>query len=930
MGEKNEKTYDAKPPEVTFADPPTAAGQDVLWEQVLAILSDPGDGGGTMPAPPSRKVILQAPWFQYVFSSYYKISPPRGHHHDRNYKRMIAAGPATTTDGFGFIASDFIDSYNFNARDENGVAAVPSDSSWYQFHHNSLQIINGLYANQSNSSVSLASLTDAFNGLSGFTNDLVTDHGYIPTVSQWRDEIAKPDTEWDGQAAGTYWHILDGLVHSLISLYNQMNSGSTEMLSAGSEKTNLQANAVDKVKRGITDALAQLRSGYQAWVSGRFFYPDEALAHAIDTVTILNEPVAQRHHERGPEVEFTFPATATPDGPTSTYRGDVNPAGSFWTYLEQAGKNIWSAHLSQTLDKAAVQAYQTLKDAYTSATTTLTHIVRPDGIDWQGAHDPNMTTNNKHAQDDAKNGDNAGGSIGDLNGILSDFGNDLNNGLDKFGQGLGDLGDGINDGLGKFGDGVDNFGDGINQGLNNFGNDFGNVTPPGGGLDTSSVGNIAPGAYTPTFSGNDTPAGGGIYDQNGDQIPDATIDSNGNVLTPNGSVVPPMAYGMNGMPIAGAHYDKNGNLVDGTGESIPAAAYKQDGTPIAGSHYDDKGQIVGPDGKPIPPVAYDKDGTPIAGSHYDANGDLVGADGMPVSPVAYDQDGMPIQGSHYDANGDLVGPDGEPVPPVAYDSHGQPVSGSHYGPGGTIEAPPVYDASGHEIPGAHYDAHGQLVDGSGQPIAHPYDKSGHELPNVAYDKNGHRLTQPGTVQPTQFTPSEEGPTSAFFNGGSSGTTPNAGVQGVSPQMVDAEGNPVGSDLGSPYGTGGVSPLESAAAASSGQPAASGIPMYPPGMGMGMGMGGMGGMGGGQNGERERTTWVAEDEEVWGTEPDLAPAVLGRPRRDSDKKGEGRGIPSTGGAGRRVGTSGGNKKPSGRGGGKPRTAEGDRDVHGSHG
>ena len=30
-------------------------------------------------------------------------------------------------------------------------------------------------------------------------------------------------------------------------------------------------------------------------------------------------------------------------------------------------------------------------------------------------------------------------------------------------------------------------------------------------------------------------------------------------------------------------------------------------------------------------------------------------------------------------------------------------------------------------------------------------------------------------------------------------------------MVDAEGNPVGSELGSPYGTGGVSPLESAAA-----------------------------------------------------------------------------------------------------------------------
>ncbi|GAA0933312.1 hypothetical protein GCM10009558_108770 [Virgisporangium aurantiacum] len=44
----------------------------------------------------------------------------------------------------------------------------------------------------------------------------------------------------------------------------------------------------------------------------------------------------------------------------------------------------------------------------------------------------------------------------------------------------------------------------------------------------------------------------------------------------------------------------------------------------------------------------------------------------------------------------------------------------------------------------------------------------------------------------------------------------------------------------------------------------------------MGMGGMGGMGGrGENEkERERTTWLAEDEKVWGTDPDCGPAVIG--------------------------------------------------------
>ncbi|MGW4462616.1 hypothetical protein [Micromonospora sp. NPDC004704] len=51
----------------------------------------------------------------------------------------------------------------------------------------------------------------------------------------------------------------------------------------------------------------------------------------------------------------------------------------------------------------------------------------------------------------------------------------------------------------------------------------------------------------------------------------------------------------------------------------------------------------------------------------------------------------------------------------------------------------------------------------------------------------------------------------------------------------------------------------------------GMPFMPP---MG-GMGGMGSPGNGDNKERERTTWLAEEEEVWGTDPDCAPAVVGR-------------------------------------------------------
>ncbi|MET9016686.1 hypothetical protein ABZX74_38330 [Streptomyces olivaceoviridis] len=50
--------------------------------------------------------------------------------------------------------------------------------------------------------------------------------------------------------------------------------------------------------------------------------------------------------------------------------------------------------------------------------------------------------------------------------------------------------------------------------------------------------------------------------------------------------------------------------------------------------------------------------------------------------------------------------------------------------------------------------------------------------------------------------------------------------------------------------------------------------YMPMMGGMPGMGGAGGAGGENNKERERSVWLSEDSAVWGTDPDLAPTVLG--------------------------------------------------------
>lgn len=88
----------------------------------------------------------------------------------------------------------------------------------------------------------------------------------------------------------------------------------------------------------------------------------------------------------------------------------------------------------------------------------------------------------------------------------------------------------------------------------------------------------------------------------------------------------------------------------------------------------------------------------------------------------------------------------------------------------------------------------------------------------------------------------------------------------------------------PLSSGRFVPPATVAPATAGAPAGAGaseLPLYPPMAGMGgMGMGGMGQNGLGQ--ERERTTWLTEDEDVWGTQPeDRPPQVIGRDVDDDD-------------------------------------------------
>ncbi|MGX4653661.1 hypothetical protein ACWCHM_08215 [Micromonospora sp. SCSIO 07396] len=118
-----------------------------------------------------------------------------------------------------------------------------------------------------------------------------------------------------------------------------------------------------------------------------------------------------------------------------------------------------------------------------------------------------------------------------------------------------------------------------------------------------------------------------------------------------------------------------------------------------------------------------------------------------------------------------------------------------------------------------------------------------------------------TTNPSaQFPTDVDGVDVGNLGGGSPGQSSTSGVA-LGSELAALLGEPAG--LG-PGGTG-------AGSTDSASSAAGGFPMMPP-------MGGMGGMGGGgQQGEkdRERKTWLEEEEDVWGTDPECGMAVIGR-------------------------------------------------------
>ncbi|MFB7905937.1 hypothetical protein ACFC1T_05880 [Kitasatospora sp. NPDC056076] len=306
------------------------------------------------------------------------------------------------------------------------------------------------------------------------------------------------------------------------------------------------------------------------------------------------------------------------------------------------------------------------------------------------------------------------------------------------------------------------------------------------------------------------------------------------------------------------------SLGDGGGSGVPLLdkngkqIYGADGNPVTvppGSRIDPTThQVIGPDGRPV----LGRDGKPITapdgasvgtgsgdhmkvppGSTVDDQGRVIGPDGKPV----LDGNGNPVvvrPGSRVDSDGTLLDPDGRPVSEVsqlladqrhAFDSG----FGGGFGSGG--------GGGDGLLPGSDFGSGG-------------YHPSGLSFGDSAGGLGGLGGGLPG---------------GGLLPGGRSGMSAKSLASGGDPNTLQARtAAEAAAEAEKAAAAKAAAEAERAALTGKGMSTTGGMPpMMPPGAGAGAGAPGQ------KEKDRQRTTWLAEDEEVWGTESTAVSGVIGR-------------------------------------------------------
>jgi hypothetical protein len=383
-------------------------------------------------------------------------------------------------------------------------------------------------------------------------------------------------------------------------------------------------------------------------------------------------------------------------------------------------------------------------------------------------------------------------------------------------------------------------------------------------MATNNLGSLLPISLAPpssTTNLNSNSGGGGGSNLN---APNSNLNvgggggagggSNLNLNTPNGNVS--VGGGGGTGNLGGANLNTPNGVTDlaGGGSALNSGGLNLNGGSGAGS----EDTVDGPNGQPLDDAAGDPLLVP-AGSTIDSSGEVIGPNGQPVLGA----DGKPITVPKGSTIGQSDGAGGNVVVP----------QGSKINPNGTVTAPngkEVLDANGNPLvlakgstigaDGTVLGPNGKTVSMSSQLLTDQEQALAGAGTSLVTTGGGGTLTTPysgavSTVGGGEITGTGASLSQAALDSGTS-------LDGLSNLGLSQATPTSGGDATGTAGAATAASTGTTAAAQSGDE----MPMMPS----------MGGGGGQQNGQdRQRTTWLAEEEEVWGTDVGAVSGTIGR-------------------------------------------------------
>ncbi|MEV0263955.1 hypothetical protein AB0I49_21805 [Streptomyces sp. NPDC050617] len=666
---------------------------------------------------------------------------------------------------------------------------------------------------------------------------------------KWATEIGGSDSDLQGEAAGLFRATMEAAQRSLKDTQDYLLNGAV-------------AQALRNSGNQLRQTTSSLQNTFWAFMNDRLSMPVNHLHDVFFEAMNSMPPLA------GTAVPWDQNATdfLSEKLVSPTYGSPKDPA--FWDKIENEAKKRWLDNVRDKLDTPSAGPMQQLSSSYFTTAgqfrpinTAFTLQLNKD--DSQTYLTPKDSGGGATPPGSGSTPPPGGGAMSpdDVNPFTG--GNDGNKGADQQGdlppggKGTGG-GDADLDGTNPLGEGGD--------GKNPLGGGDGGKNPADGEGGDGKQGDAGAQAALMHFNNG----------QGGDSLQNKLAEQNkggagAGAGTGTGIGLGPNSGGTGGgttalSPKGEQLRDKDGNPI-----TLPPGA-KVD--PKTGAVTDRDGKaVMGPDKKPLVLPKGSKTG-PLGGG--EGGGGTNGPNNAKNAANQAEEAERQLRRLQTSVNTSGGGGFGAGDHTVGYDEHGNLV-----------------------LPkGAKVDAHGNLVGADGKPLTNPYGSKLSVPPGSKINSDG-TITDPrgksitessGGLKARNPANGEEtwNPPRRLSTGSSaeSGLTSPKGVGSGLRRMVDSNGNTVGETgvstgisrrARAAMGEEGAQQAQEmrAAQAAAAESRAMGragsgssTPMVPP-------MGGGAGGGGGQSGDRQRNVWLAEDEEVWGTDPDIAPGVIGR-------------------------------------------------------